>query len=112
MWFLRNILWLAIMVLVVGFAVLNMRESVSAINLPGHVYRSIPVNVAVFAAFVLGMLVAFLLALFQVLKARSDAAAVEREKRALERELTELRNLPLEGLAIGSRTGGGARVRG
>lgn len=107
MWFLRNVLWLAIMVLVVGFAILNMRESVSAINLPGHVYRSIPVNVAVFLAFVAGMFLAFVLVLFQVLKARSDVAAMERQKEELERELAELRNLPLEGLALGSKAGGG-----
>lgn len=107
MWFLRNVLWLAIMVLVVGFAILNMRESVTAINLPGHVYRSIPVNVAVFVAFALGMFLAFVLVLFQVLKSRSEVAAVEREKEALERELAELRNLPLDGLQLGSKAGGG-----
>jgi uncharacterized integral membrane protein len=107
MWFLRNVLWLAVMILVVGFAILNMRESVTAINLPGHVYRSIPVNIAVFAAFAAGMFLAFLLVLFQVLKARSEVAAVERQKQELERELAELRNLPLEGLALGSKAGGG-----
>lgn len=107
MWFLRNILWLAIMILVVGFAILNMRESVTAVHLPGHVYRAIPVNVAVFVAFALGMLLAFVLVLFHVLKARSEVAAVEREKEALERELAELRNLPLEGLHLGSKAGGG-----
>jgi uncharacterized integral membrane protein len=107
MWFLRNVLWLAVMILVVGFAILNMRESVTAINLPGHVYRAIPVNVAVFAAFAAGMFLAFLLVLFQVLKARSEVAAVERQKQELERELAELRNLPLEGLALGSKAGGG-----
>ena len=107
MWFLRNVLWLAIMVLVVGFAILNMRESVTAINLPGHVYRSIPLNVAVFLAFAAGMFLAFVLVLFQVLKARSDVAAMERQKEELERELAELRNLPLEGLSLGSNAGGG-----
>jgi len=102
MWFLRNVLWLAIMVLVVGFAILNMRESVSAINLPGHVYRGVPLNVAVFAAFAAGMFLAFVLVLFQVLKARSDVAVVERQKEELERELKDLRNMPLEGLAVRS----------
>lgn len=107
MWFLRNVLWLAVMILVVGFAILNMRETVTAINLPGHVYRSIPVNVAVFAAFATGMFLAFVLVLFQVLKARSDVAAMERQKQELERELSELRNLPLDGLSLGSKAGGG-----
>lgn len=108
MWFLRNVLWLAVMILVVGFAILNMRETVTAIHLPGQVYRTIPLNVAVFAAFAVGMFLAFLLVLFQVLKARSDVAAMARQKEELERELTELRNLPLEGLAIGAK----GRARG
>jgi uncharacterized integral membrane protein len=107
MWFLRNVLWLAIMILVVGFAILNMRETVTAINLPGHAYRSIPVNVAVFAAFAAGMFLAFVLVLFQVLKARSEVAAMERQKQDLEHELAELRNLPLEGLSLGTKGGGG-----
>ena len=106
MWFLRNVLWLAIMVLVVGFAILNMRESVTAINLPGQIYRSIPLNVAVFAAFALGMFLAFVLVLFQVLRARSEVAALEREKEELTRELSQLRNLPLEGLTLTTKAGG------
>jgi hypothetical protein len=106
MWFLRNLLWLAIMVLVVGFAILNMRETVTAINLPGHVYRVVAVNVAVFVAFASGMFLAFLLVLFQVLKARSEVTALEREKEELTRELDQLRNLPLEGLRAGSKAGG------
>jgi uncharacterized integral membrane protein len=106
MWFLKNILWLATMVLVVGFAILNMRETVSAINLPGHVYRALPVNIAVFVAFSLGMALAFILVLFHVLKTRSDVAAIEREKEALLRELDLLRNLPLEGFSRGSKAGG------
>lgn len=106
MWFLRNVLWLAIMVLVVGFAILNMRESVTAINLPGQVYRGLPVNIPVFAAFALGMFLAFVLVLFHVLRARSEVAALEREKEDLTRELNQLRNLPLEGLTLGTKAGG------
>ena len=106
MWLLRNLLWLAIMVIVVGFAILNMRETVSAINLPGHVYHFLPVNVAVFVAFAAGMFLAFVIAFFQVLQARSEVSAVEREKEDLVRELDQLRNLPLEGLRSGTQASG------
>jgi uncharacterized integral membrane protein len=105
MWFLRNLLWLAIMVLVIGFAILNMRETVSGINLPGHVYRAVPINIAVFIAFASGMFLAFLLSLFQVLKARSEVTALERERGELTRELDQLRNLPLEGLRASKASG-------
>ena len=106
MWLLRNLLWLAIMVIVVGFAILNMRETVTAINLPGQVYHALPVNVAVFAAFAAGMFLAFVIAFFQVLQARSEVSAMERQKEDLLRELDQLRNLPLEGLRSGTQASG------
>ena len=34
MWFLRNVVWLVIMVLLVGFAILNVHETVTAIIFP------------------------------------------------------------------------------
>ena len=107
MWFLKNLFWLVIMILVVGFAILNMKETVSAINLPGHVYTSLPANIALFAAFVLGMASAFVLALVQVLRSRSAMVRMSRENEEMKRELNQLRNLPLTDLKIG-RSGGGA----
>jgi len=107
MWFLKNLFWLVIMILVVGFAILNMKETVSAINLPGHVYTSLPANVVLFIAFILGMASAFLLSLVQVLRSRSVVGKLNRENEELKKELGQLRNLPLEDLKIGSRGGGG-----
>lgn len=107
MWLLKNLLWLVIMVLVVGFAILNMKETVSAIHLPGHAYSALSANVVVFTAFVLGMVAAFLLVLFQMLRVRAGMAAMRRENENLKKELNQLRNLPLEDLKIGSRGGGG-----
>jgi len=46
------------------------------------------------------------LVLFHVLRARSEVAALEREKEELTRELSQLRNLPLEGLTLGTKAGG------
>ena len=107
MWFLKNVFWLVIMILVVGFAILNMKETVSAIILPGHVYTSLPANVVLFISFILGMAAAFVLALVQVLRSRSAVGKLSRENEELKKELGQLRNLPLEDLKIGSRSGGG-----
>ena len=98
MWFLRNFIWLVIMVLVVGFAILNVNETVSAIHLPGHVYHVVSANIALFLAFVLGMLIAFLLTLFHHVKARNAIGRVNRENQDLKRELDQLRNLALDDL--------------
>jgi uncharacterized integral membrane protein len=105
MWFLRNVVWLVIMVLVVGFAILNVHETVTAIILPGSVYRLVPANVVLFVAFVLGMTTAFLLTLFHQLKVRSIMNRLSRENHDLKRELSQLRNLPLEDLNLGGRSG-------
>ncbi|MGE5176446.1 MAG: lipopolysaccharide assembly protein LapA domain-containing protein [Hyphomicrobiales bacterium] len=107
MWLLKNLLWLLIMILVVGFAILNMKETVSAIHLPGHAYTTLPANVVIFTAFVLGMIAAFLLVLFQMLRIRSGMADLRRENENLKKELNQLRNLPLEDLRLGP-TGAGS----
>ena len=107
MWFLKNVFWLVIMILVVGFAILNMKETVSAINLPGRVYTELPANVVLFISFVLGMVSAFVLVLVQVLRSRSAMGRLAKENDELRKELSQLRNLPLEDLKIGARGGGG-----
>jgi uncharacterized integral membrane protein len=71
---LKNLLWLIIMVLVVGFAILNVNETVTAVNLPGRVSHA-PSNIALFAAFAIGMLTAFLLTLAHRLKTRAGSRA-------------------------------------
>ncbi len=103
MWILRNLVWLIIMVLVVGFSILNVNETVTAINFPGRVYRTLPANVVLFVAFVLGMITAFLLTLMHHLKVRAALNRVNRENKDLKRELSQLRNLPLEDLQLGER---------
>lgn len=107
MWLVKNLLWLLIMILVVGFAILNMKETVSAVHLPGSTYASLSANVVIFTAFVVGMVVAFLLVLFQMLRIRSGMTSLRRENENLKRELSQLRNLPLEDLKVGSRGSGG-----
>lgn len=105
MWLLKNLIWLIIMVLVVGFAILNVNETVTAVNLPGRVYRMLPSNIALFAAFAIGMLTAFLLTLAHQLKTRAGVTRVQRENQDLKRELDGLRNLPLEDLTLRETTG-------
>ena len=109
MWFLRNLVWLVIMILVVGFAILNVHETVSAVQLPGRIYKDLPANAVLFAAFVLGMMTAFALTLFHQLRVRAAVGRIRRENLDLKRELSQLRNLPLDDLSpaepVGSLVG-------
>lgn len=105
MWILKNLAWLLIMVAVVGFAILNVNGRVTEIRLPGTVYTDLPLSIALFAAFALGMLLAFLLTLVNYLKSRAAMGRLSRENQSLKLELRSLRNLPLEDLKIGEREG-------
>jgi uncharacterized membrane protein YciS (DUF1049 family) len=100
MWFLRNIIWLAIMIVVVGFAILNLNETVTAVRLPGREYRLLSLNVVLFVAFVIGMITAFALTLIHHLRSVGHEPPQPRDQ-DLKRELAQLRNLPIEDLRIG-----------
>jgi uncharacterized integral membrane protein len=101
MWILKNLAWLLIMVLVVGFAILNVNGRASEIRFPGATYVDLPLTVVLFAAFALGMFLAFLLTLIHHLKGRAALGRLARENESLKQELRALRNLPLEDLKFG-----------
>ena len=103
MWILKNLAWLAIMVLVVGFAILNVNGRASEIRLPGATYSDLPLTFVLFAAFALGMFLAFLLTLVNILKGKAAMGRLTREIESLKQELRSLRNLPLEELKLGDR---------
>jgi len=100
MWILKNLAWLLIMVAVVGFAILNVNGRASEIRFPGATYVDLPLTVVLFAAFSLGMLLAFLLTLIHHLKGRAAMGRLSRENQSLKQELRALRNLPLEDLKL------------
>jgi len=71
------------------------------------VYKVVPANIVLFVAFVIGMMTGFVLTLFHQLKVRSAMNRMSRENHDLKRELSQLRNLPLEDLDLGERIGAG-----
>jgi hypothetical protein len=66
--------------------------------------RSVPtiddleLPIALLGAFVAGAVVWFFVSLFQVIAAKSEVASLKRRNRELNRELTELRNMPVRDL--------------
>jgi uncharacterized integral membrane protein len=60
-------------------------------------FEALPLWVALLGAFAVGVVVSGLLAAFQVLRIRLLARRYRKQARGLERELHELRNLPLVG---------------
>jgi len=106
MWILKNLAWLLVMIVVVGFAVLNVNGRVTEIRLPGATYVDLPLTVILFAAFALGMFLAFILTSIHYLKGRAAMGRLARENQSLKEELRSLRNLPLEDLRIDEKQGG------
>jgi uncharacterized integral membrane protein len=102
MWFLRNIVWIVVLCLVFWFSYLNWEQQVALLQLPGGMlFRDLNLVVAMFGAFIAGMVAALLASLVHVIRLRADQSRLERESKDLKRELEQLRNLPLEDLALG-----------
>ena len=100
MWFLKNIAWLITMVAVIAFFVANHTERITGVNLLWQRWSDVPAFLALFIAFVAGMLVAFILTFVQYLRGRAVAQRFAQEVKELKEELAALRNLPLADLDL------------
>ncbi|HEU4726212.1 MAG TPA: hypothetical protein VFU59_13080 [Candidatus Eisenbacteria bacterium] len=102
MWFLRNVIWLAVLCLVFWFSYLNWDERVALLTLPGGlVFKDIHLVAAMFGAFVAGMVATLFANLVHVVRIHADRSRMNRENADLRKELSQLRNLPIEGLPAG-----------
>jgi len=102
MWFLRNVIWLAVFCLVFWFSYLNWDQRVALLTLPGGlVFRDLHLVAAMFGAFVAGMVATLLANLIHVIRIHADRSRAARENQDLRNELSQLRNLPIEDLPAG-----------
>ncbi|KPL00752.1 MAG: hypothetical protein AMJ90_07760 [candidate division Zixibacteria bacterium SM23_73_2] len=96
MWAFRFFLIIVVIIAVVGFSIYNSSETVE-VNLFGlWMYVDVPMIYIAFWAFVVGLLVSFLLGITHYLKVQSDLREQRKENRNLMEEITTLRNIPLE----------------
>jgi len=95
MWVVRWILVAVVIVLILGFSLQNQEQRVS-VHIATWESPDIPLYFALFIAFVIGIVVWFIVAAFQILHVKSELKVCRREKRKLQEELTALRNLPLD----------------
>ncbi|MBS1262824.1 MAG: hypothetical protein MAG453_02193 [Calditrichaeota bacterium] len=90
MWIVRWIVLVVIIIAVLWFSLEN-QETISGVHIFGWQSGEIPLYVALFVAFALGMISFLLIAVFQQLQSLSELARVRRSKKKLENELGELR---------------------
>jgi len=97
MWVIRALLVMVLIVVIVGFSVLDSEERVT-VQLHDTTYYNIPLIVVTYWSFVAGMLVTFVLGLSYFWKLSLDLRDARRDNKRLLSELTTLRNRPIEAL--------------
>jgi uncharacterized integral membrane protein len=95
MWAMRVLLLLIIIVLIVGFSIYNSAQRV-AVHLIGASYENVPLVVVTYWAFVLGMVVSFLLGIAYYLRITNQMRERDKENKRMSAELTALRNRPID----------------
>jgi uncharacterized integral membrane protein len=95
MWAVRYLLLLILIVVILGFAILNSSQRV-LINLPHTSLPGVPLTVVILCAFCVGMLVSFVLMVAQALKMSGQVRQRRKRVQQLEMELAALRNRSLE----------------
>lgn len=97
MWLVRLLLFIIAIAILVGFVMLNPDQRVD-VHFPWGSYFNVLLSYVVFGAVVIGMFIVFLYAIFYFMKIAGDIREKNRQLRALETELSALRNRSLEDL--------------
>jgi uncharacterized integral membrane protein len=95
MWILRWLFIAIVMIMVLAFALQNLEQR-TVVRFYTWESAELPLILFLFEAFVVGLIVWFLVAIFHDLQLRSEIRRIRKENKKLRSELTALRNLPLE----------------
>lgn len=96
MWIVRGILFLGLLFVLVYFFLANSGQSVD-LNLFGRQYLDIPLYWILSLAFLLGLAASFVVAAVREIRLQARLRQLRRKLEAKEREIAELRALPLDG---------------
>lgn len=116
MWFLKSLGLIILLVIFLYLAILNMNQTVTLyLGRPGvPTFSNVPLPLALLGAFVLGVFAWFLLSVWQTFSHHLEMSRLRRRNQELLKELTDLRNMPLEGLDTSGlrlpETGDGVRL--
>ncbi len=92
----RTILLVLIMIVAIGFTVMNPGERVRVDLFFAPPFENVPLVEALFFAFLLGLLGGLAVAVIRILELQAQLRDARRSGSRLAGELTTLRNLPLE----------------
>ncbi len=95
----KVLLYLAVVIVLVALAYLNVDQSVDVTFYPGTVMEGVPVFLVILGSIFLGVLIAGVIGAVEQIRHRLRERDMSRQLQELEDELRELRNLPIsEGL--------------
>ncbi|MCK4547131.1 MAG: LapA family protein [Candidatus Eisenbacteria sp.] len=92
---LIGLLMLGILLALVAFAVWNPAQQLN-VNILGNTYERVPFVYTIFIAFLAGVALTLIFGFLYYCEMAISVRRLRNEKKALEAELTTLRNLPLE----------------
>lgn len=81
---------------IIAFAIINAGPTIESINLGIGLYYEVPLVVALFVAFVVGVIVTLLYCLYYFIDLGLTVRRIKKKNKQLEKELVAIRNLPLE----------------
>jgi uncharacterized integral membrane protein len=98
MWIIKSALVLMIFLAFLGFSFQNSYQ-VTTVNIAGKQFNSVPLIIALYIAFSIGVIFWFIVSIFQYLRYTGQISDLKRKNRQLLEEIKALRNLPLEEIA-------------
>jgi uncharacterized membrane protein YciS (DUF1049 family) len=101
-WVIKGILFLALLFALVYFFVTNSGQSVD-INFFGKSYLGISIYWVVVTSFLVGFATSFVLAAFREFRFHRAIGQLKRQIRAKDREIADLRTLPLKSMETEDR---------
>ena len=95
MWIVRWTVIIIVLLAILGFSLQNQEQKVQ-ITLGGYETPEMPLYFALYISFALGILVFFLVSIYNLLQLKTEISRHKRENRRLRDELDRLRNVSIE----------------
>lgn len=95
MWIVRWIFWILALLFLILFATQNASQTVTVEFIK---WRSVPIPlwIVMYLSFLAGILVWFVGSIFKLIQLKSEVKRSQREAKKLQKELDELRNIPID----------------
>lgn len=95
MWIIRWFFILSVMILVLFIAIQNANET-SRFTFFSQAYLNVPLIILLFAAYVVGMITWFIIAVIQNMQLKIEIRNLRKETVQLQHELDDLRNISID----------------